>query len=116
MKVVGSLTCASCLITYKDMAIDNTENHTGWICDSCKAERQGLSATNAGYASAVREITEQLKQEFISMIGGYKTVYIGYAHEVASHQFLYKQEVDNYFNNILPGYLEKLLKQATASA
>ena len=48
MKVVGSLTCARCHIEYRDMATDNTADHTGWICDSCIADQQGLSAGNAG--------------------------------------------------------------------
>lgn len=48
MKVVGSLTCARCHIEYREMVIDNTADHTGWICDNCKAEQQGLVAANAG--------------------------------------------------------------------
>ena len=76
-------------------------------------EKLGYSE-GASQHGAVADITKELRYEFDRMINGYKTVHIGYGIEVANLQFLEKQTVDNYFSNILPGYLEKLLI-ATAS-
>ena len=59
MKVVGSLTCARCHIEYRDMATDNTVDHTGWICDSCVTEQQMLPAADAGTNSAVADVDER---------------------------------------------------------
>ena len=74
------------------------------------SEQQNSTQANG----AVADVVNQLRDEFDRMINGYKTVHIGYGIEVANCQFLEKQSVDNYFSNILPGYLEKLLR-VTAS-
>ena len=73
---------------------------------NAEVRKRDKEAKSRREALAISKLKKALKQEFINMVGGYKTIHIGHPQEVASKQFLFKKDIDNYFDNILHEYLK----------